>query len=158
MASTAISISSPRSFEGEAGAAGATTRGLYRVHQFSKVEMFIFCHPEESDLYHEELIAVEDLFSSLGLCAFSSDSSAPTSRKGKGANLAPTRFVHTLNATACAVPRMIVCLLENFQQEDDFVVIPEPLRPFMGDFRLFLQRSTDDVGILVLHIIPLVSL
>ncbi|WOL04947.1 serine--tRNA ligase, chloroplastic/mitochondrial isoform X2 [Canna indica] len=120
------------SFEGEAGGAGAATRGLYRVHQFSKVEIFIFCHPEESDLYHEELIAAEDLFNSLGLCPFSSDSSAPTSRKGKGANLAPTRFVYTLNATACVVPRMIVCLLENFQQEDGFIVIPEPLRPFMG--------------------------
>lgn len=43
-------------------------RGLYRVHQFSKVEMFVFCRPEESDSYHEELIQIEeDLFSSLGL-------------------------------------------------------------------------------------------
>ncbi|WOL18511.1 hypothetical protein Cni_G27308 [Canna indica] len=181
-------------FRTEAGAAGAATRGLYRVHQFSKVEMFIFCHPEESDLYHQELIAVEeDLFSSLGFhfktldmatgdlgapayrkfdveawmpglgrfgeissasnCTdyqsrrlgiryrpFSSDSSAPTSRKGKGANLAPTRFVHTLNATACAVPRMIVCLLENFQQEDGSVVIPEPLRPFMGGLQVISPK------------------
>lgn len=44
------------------------TRGLYRVHQFSKVEMFTLCRPEESDLYHEELIKIEeDLFQSLGL-------------------------------------------------------------------------------------------
>ena len=43
-------------------------RGLYRVHQFSKAEMFILCRPEESDFYHEELIRIEeDLFSSLGL-------------------------------------------------------------------------------------------
>ncbi|XP_027333924.1 serine--tRNA ligase, chloroplastic/mitochondrial isoform X2 [Abrus precatorius] len=55
-------------FRTEAGSAGAATRGLYRVHQFSKVEMFIFCRPEESESYHEELIQIEeDIFSSLGL-------------------------------------------------------------------------------------------
>ncbi|XP_029124972.1 serine--tRNA ligase, chloroplastic/mitochondrial isoform X2 [Cajanus cajan] len=55
-------------FRTEAGAAGAATRGLYRVHQFSKVEMFIFCRPEESEHYHQELIKIEeDIFSSLGL-------------------------------------------------------------------------------------------
>ncbi|XP_004136430.2 serine--tRNA ligase, chloroplastic/mitochondrial isoform X1 [Cucumis sativus] len=170
-------------FRTEAGAAGAATRGLYRVHQFSKVEMFIFCRPEESESYHEELIRIEeDLFSSLGLHfktldMASADLGAPayrkfdveawmpglgrygeissasnctdyqsrrlgiryrpqeqvpsTLKKGKG-NLAPTQFVHTLNATACAVPRMMVCLLENYQQEDGSVIIPEPLRPFMG--------------------------
>lgn len=43
-------------------------RGLYRVHQFSKLEMFILCQPEESNSYHEELIGIEeDLYSSLGL-------------------------------------------------------------------------------------------
>ena len=41
-------------------------------------------------------------------------------------------FVHTLNATAVAVPRMIIAILETFQQEDGTVIIPEPLRPFMG--------------------------
>ncbi|KAL6312679.1 hypothetical protein AAG906_039750 [Vitis piasezkii] len=55
-------------FRTEAGAAGTATRGLYRVHQFSKVEMFIICQPEDSNSYHEELIGIEeDLFSSLGL-------------------------------------------------------------------------------------------
>ncbi len=44
----------------------------------------------------------------------------------------PTEFVHTLNATACAVPRMIVAILENFQQADGTVDIPEALRPYMG--------------------------
>jgi seryl-tRNA synthetase len=43
-----------------------------------------------------------------------------------------TAFCHTLNATACAVPRMIVAILENFQQEDGSVVVPEVLRPFLG--------------------------
>ncbi|XP_022133431.1 serine--tRNA ligase, chloroplastic/mitochondrial isoform X1 [Momordica charantia] len=179
-------------FRTEAGAAGAATRGLYRVHQFSKLEMFIFCRPEESESYHEELIRIEEhLFSSLGLHfktldMASEDLGAPayrkfdveawmpglgrygeissasnctdyqsrrlgiryrphepvptTSKKGKS-NLAPTQFVHTLNATACAIPRMIICLLENYQQEDGSVIIPEPLRPFMGGLELIAPTS-----------------
>ncbi|KAI3455243.1 hypothetical protein Pfo_011906 [Paulownia fortunei] len=176
-------------FRTEAGAAGSATRGLYRVHQFSKVEMFILCRPEESDSFHEELIEIEEnLFSSLGLHfktmdMATEDLGAPAYRKfdveawmpglgrygeissasnctdyqsrrlgiryrpepsnpptkGKG-NSAPTQFVHTLNATACAVPRMIVCLLENYQQEDGSVVIPEPLRPFMGGLQIIAPK------------------
>ena len=61
----------------------------------------------------------------------SSEASSPTGNQKKGKNT-PTQFVHTLNATACAVPRMIICLLENYQQEDGSVIIPDPLRPFMG--------------------------
>ncbi|PIN03767.1 Seryl-tRNA synthetase [Handroanthus impetiginosus] len=177
-------------FRTEAGAAGAATRGLYRVHQFSKVEMFIFCRPEESDAFHGELIQIEeDLFSSLGLhfktmdmatedlgapayrkfdveawmpglgrygeissasnCTdyqsrrlgirYRPEPSSPPPKKGKGSS-APTQFVHTLNATACAVPRMIVCLLENYQEEDGSVVIPEPLRPFMGGLEVIAPK------------------
>ncbi|XP_021900587.1 serine--tRNA ligase, chloroplastic/mitochondrial isoform X2 [Carica papaya] len=179
-------------FRTEAGAAGAATRGLYRVHQFSKVEMFILCQPEESESFHEELIRIEeDLFASLGLHYKSLDmatedlgapayrkfdveawmpglgrygeiSSASnctdyqsrrlgiryrpselqsTSPKKSKGNLAPTQFVHTINATACAVPRMIVCLLENYQQEDGSVIIPDPLRPFMGGLELISPKS-----------------
>ncbi|GAA0152301.1 aminoacyl-tRNA synthetase [Lithospermum erythrorhizon] len=169
-------------FRTEAGAAGSATRGLYRVHQFSKVEMFIVCKPGESDSFLEELIKIEeDLFSSLGLhfktldmatedlgapayrkfdveawmpglgwygeissasnCTdyqsrrlgirYRPELSSSSPKKGTG-NLSPPQFVHTLNATACAVPRMIICLLENYQQEDGSVVIPESLRPFVG--------------------------
>ncbi|XP_017981181.1 PREDICTED: serine--tRNA ligase, chloroplastic/mitochondrial isoform X2 [Theobroma cacao] len=179
-------------FRTEAGAAGTATRGLYRVHQFSKVEMFILCRPEDSDMFHEELIKIEeDLFSSLGLhyktldmatgdlgapayrkfdveawmpglerygeissasnCTDyqsrrlgiryrPSESTSTNSKKGQ-ASLATTKFVHTLNATACAVPRMLVCLLENFQQEDGSVIIPNPLRPFMGGIELISLKS-----------------
>ncbi|KAI3463461.1 hypothetical protein Pfo_020124 [Paulownia fortunei] len=176
-------------FRTEAGAAGAATRGLYRVHQFSKVEMFILCRPEESNSFHEELIEIEEgLFSSLGLHfktmdMATEDLGAPAYRKfdveawmpglgrygeissasnctdyqsrrlgiryrpelstppkkGKG-NSATTQFVHTLNATACAVPRMIVCLLENYQQEDGSIVVPEPLRPFMGGLQIIAPK------------------
>lgn len=177
-------------FRTEAGAAGTATRGLYRVHQFSKVEMFIICRPEESNAYHEELIGIEeDLFASLGfhfrtMEMASEDLGAPAYRKfdveawmpglgrygeissasnctdyqsrrlgiryrpdsssssaiPKGKNVGPPQFVHTLNATACAVPRMIVCLLENYQQEDGSVVIPDPLRPFMGGLHSIKPR------------------
>lgn len=168
-------------FRTEAGAAGSATRGLYRVHQFSKLEMFVICKPEDSDTLHEELISIEEeLFSSLGLHFKtldmpSEDLGAPAYRKydveawmpgldrygeissasnctdyqsrrlniryrpaedpssmpkkGKGP---PLRFPHTLNATACAVPRMIVAILENFQQPDGSVSIPKVLQPFMG--------------------------
>ncbi|KAF2588998.1 hypothetical protein F2Q70_00039976 [Brassica cretica] len=61
------------------------------------------------------------------------------SKKGK-ANLPSTKFVHTLNATACAVPRMMVCLLENYQQEGGSVVVPEPLRPFMGGIEVIKPK------------------
>uniref|UniRef100_M8BPS6 serine--tRNA ligase n=1 Tax=Aegilops tauschii TaxID=37682 RepID=M8BPS6_AEGTA len=189
-------------FRTEAGAAGAATRGLYRVHQFSKVEMFIFCRPEESDKYHEELITIEEnLYASLGLHfkyflifltldMATGDLGAPAyrkydieawmpgldrygeissasnctdyqsrrlgirfrpaplepppstnSKKGKGGSSGPTQFVHTLNATAVAVPRLIISILENFQQEDGMVVIPEPLRPFMGGLGVLTPKT-----------------
>lgn len=69
----------------------------------------------------------------------SSSSSLSSPKKGKGSS-APTQFVHTLNATACAVPRLIVCLLENYQQEDGSVVIPEVLRPFMGGLQIITPK------------------
>ncbi|XP_010540390.1 PREDICTED: serine--tRNA ligase, chloroplastic/mitochondrial [Tarenaya hassleriana] len=181
-------------FRTEAGAAGAATRQVTKpIHQFSKVEMFILCPPEDSESFHDELIKIEeDLFTSLGLHfktldMATADLGAPAYRKfdieawmpglgrfgeissasnctdyqsrrlgiryrpsetpqvtrnkkGKG-NTPATKFVHTLNATACAVPRMMVCLLENYQQEDGSVLIPEPLRPFMGGIELIKHKA-----------------
>ena len=177
-----------RCFRTEAGASGLSTRGLYRVHQFSKVEMFVICTPEQSEALHEELIDVEkELFSALGLHFKvldmpTGDLGAPAYRKydveawmpGLGrygeissasnctdyqarrlnirykpapaaGDAAPagdgkkkkksggaTRFAHTLNGTGCAVPRMIVAILETFQNADGTVTVPEPLRPYMG--------------------------
>ncbi|KAK4488880.1 hypothetical protein RD792_004670 [Penstemon davidsonii] len=76
----------------------------------------------------------------LGIRYRPESSSLSNSKKGKLGNAAQTQFVHTLNATACAVPRMIVCLLENYQQEDGSVVIPEPLRPFMGGLQIIAPK------------------
>lgn len=157
-------------FRREVGAAGSTTRGLYRVHQFSKVELFVIAHPEDSEKQLEELRRMEEeMFSSLGLHFKTLDMPTedlgnPAYRKydieawmpGRGeygeissaSNCTDyqarrlgiryreaqgdNRFVHTLNATACAVPRMVVSVLEAFQEADGSVVIPEVLRPYMG--------------------------
>lgn len=57
-------------------------------------------------------------------------------KKGSRTSGGATAYVHTLNATACAVPRMIVAILENFQQDDGSVVVPEVLRPYLGGLEL----------------------
>lgn len=79
----------------------------------------------------------------LGIRFRPSSSELPSvgSKKSKGSNIGSTQFVHTLNATACAVPRMIICLLENFQEEDGSIVIPEPLRPYMGGLDVIGPKS-----------------
>jgi seryl-tRNA synthetase len=163
-------------FRTEAGAAGSASRGLYRVHQFSKVELFVVCEPSQSPAILAELLAFEEsLFSELGLHYRvldmpTGDLGAPAARKfdveawmpglgrfgevssasnctdyqarrlgirfrpggdGGGSSGKP-EFAHTLNATAAAVPRLVVAILETFQQPDGTVVVPEPLRPFMG--------------------------
>lgn len=168
-------------FRKEVGAAGSTTRGLYRVHQFSKVEMFVLCTPEQSNAIHEELKNFEvSMFESLGLHFKvldmpTKDLGHPAHRKfdieawmpGRGsygeissasnctdyqarrlgirykAKEGGNKFVHTLNATACAVPRIIVAILENFQRKDGSVVVPEALRPFLGGLEVIENESGD---------------
>jgi seryl-tRNA synthetase len=161
-------------FRTEAGAPGRDTRGLYRVHQFTKVEMFGFCAPEESEGIHQELLRLEErIFQGLAIPyqvidTCTGDLGGPAYRKydleawmpgrGEGGEYgevtstsnctdyqarrlnirykAPghkgTRFVHTLNGTAIAVGRTILTILENYQQADGSVVVPEVLRPWVG--------------------------
>jgi seryl-tRNA synthetase len=161
-------------FRTEAGAPGRDTRGLYRVHQFTKVEMFVFCLPEESDKIHQELLQIEErIFQGLGLPyqaidTCTGDLGGPAYRKfdleawmpGRGqhgeygevtstsnctdyqarrlgiryrpAGQKGTRFVHTLNGTAVAAGRAMLAILENDQQADGSVTVPEVLRPWMG--------------------------
>jgi seryl-tRNA synthetase len=158
----------------EAGAAGRASRGLYRVHQFTKIEMFAFTLPEQSDALHEELRQIEcDLFDSIGVPyrvvdTATGDLGGPAYRKydleawmpGRGdggewgevtstSNCTDyqsrrlnirykqkekkgTNFVHTLNGTAFALSRALISILENHQNEDGSVTIPEVLRPIMG--------------------------
>jgi seryl-tRNA synthetase len=161
-------------FRTEAGAPGRDTRGLYRVHQFTKVEMFAFCTPEQSENQHLEMLRIEEaIFEGLGLPyqvidTCTGDLGGPAYRKydleawmpGRGAGgeygevtstsnctdyqarrlniryksqkQKGTRFVHTLNGTAVAISRAILAILENYQQADGSVLIPEVLRPWMG--------------------------
>lgn len=161
-------------FRTEAGAAGRDTRGLYRVHQFTKVEMFAFCTPEHSEAIHQEIRALEeDIFKGLGLTfhvidTCTGDLGGPAYRKYdleawmpgrgdggdwgeitstsnctdfqarrlgiryKGKAFKGTRFAHTLNGTAVACTRALVAILENYQQADGTVVVPEVLRPWVG--------------------------
>ena len=161
-------------FRTEAGAPGRDTRGLFRVHQFTKVEMFAFCAPEQSDALHQELLGLEEaIFQGLGMPyhvidTCTGDLGGPAYRKfdieawmparGKAGEYGEvtstsnctdfqarrlnirfksprhkgTRFVHTLNGTAVAVSRALVALLENYQQADGSVVVPEALRVWMG--------------------------
>ncbi|MGL4422863.1 MAG: serine--tRNA ligase [Gemmataceae bacterium] len=161
-------------FRTEAGAAGRDTRGLYRVHQFTKVEMFIFCTPEQSDAIHADLLRIEEkIFQGLGipyhvLDTCSGDLGGPAYRKydieawmpgrGQGGDYGEvtstsnctdfqsrrlgiryrpsgekkgTRFVHTLNGTAVACTRAMIAILENYQNADGTIRVPEVLQPWL---------------------------
>jgi seryl-tRNA synthetase len=159
-------------FRKEAGAHGKDTRGIFRTHQFNKVEQFVFSPPEDSWTIHEELIRnAEELVQKLGLayrvvnvctgdmgtvaakrydieawmpaqnsyreiisCSNDTDYQARRLniryREKEGAS--PKGFVHTLNSTALATGRTIVAIIENYQQKDGSVVVPEALRKYMG--------------------------
>lgn len=159
-------------FRREAGAAGQFSKGLYRVHQFDKVEMFVYSTPEQSDELHHKLREIEEeIFTGLGLPfhvvdTCSGDLGAPAYRKwdleawmpgrngGEYGEVTSTsnctdyqarrlnikykdddgknKYVHTLNGTAIAVGRAMLAILENYQNEDGSVTIPEVLVPFCG--------------------------
>lgn len=166
-------------FRTEAGAHGRATRGLFRVHQFTKVEMFAFTLPDQSDRMLDELCRIEcRIFDGLGvpyrvIDTPSGDLGGPAYRKfdleawmpGRGdfgeitstSNCTDyqarrlgirfrvkgekgTRFVHTLNGTAVAVARTLVAILENYQQVDGSVVVPQALRPWVGKDRIVPKK------------------
>lgn len=161
-------------FRTEAGAAGRASRGLYRVHQFTKVEMFAFTTPEQSDAMLDHFCELEcRLFDGLGIAyrvvdTATGDLGGPAYRKfdleawmpgrGEGGEYGEvtstsnctdyqsrrldirykrkgekgTHLAHTLNGTAIALSRGIIAVMENYQQADGSIVVPEVLRPFMG--------------------------
>ena len=156
-------------FRREAGTYGKDTAGIFRVHQFDKVEMFTFVVPEMSQDEHERLLGIEQQivdayevpYRIVNVAAGDLGSSAakkydieawfPTqetyrevtscsnttdfqSRRLKIRYRAEkgNELVHTLNGTAVAVGRSILAILENHQQADGSVVIPEALRPYTG--------------------------
>lgn len=162
-------------FRREAGTYGATERGLIRVHQFNKMELFKYTTPETSYQELESLVAdAEDLVQRLGLpgrtvrlvasdmaqqaamtidvevwlpgqgafyevssCSNCEDYQARRgSMRYRPAGGGRPRFVHTLNGSGLATSRLMVAVLETYQEEDGSVTIPEVLRPYMGCQRI----------------------
>ncbi len=162
-------------FRSEAGSYGKDVRGIIRQHQFQKVELVKFAHPEKSYEEHEKLTGnAEEVLQKLGLhyrvmtlCTGDMGaSSAKTydievwlpgqqlfreisscsnfeSYQARRANIRfrpegknKTEFVHTLNGSALAVGRTWVAIVENYQQADGSIVIPEALRPYIGAERI----------------------
>ena len=157
-------------FRREAGSAGKMTRGMLRVHQFDKVEMVNFVHPDKSFEQLETLVKeAEAILTGLGLhfrvlmlCSgdmgFSaakcydlelwapgeqqwlevSSCSCFTDYQARRLNCrfrdsdGKTKLVHTLNGSGVALPRLMVALLEQHQNADGSVTIPEALRPYMN--------------------------
>ena len=158
-------------FRSEAGAAGKDTRGILRQHQFQKVELFKFTHPDKSYEAHEALVRnAEAVLQKLGLhyrtmllctgdMGFASSKTydlevwLPSSNEFReisscsnceafqsrraGIRFKPkgggkSDFVHTLNGSGLAVGRTWIAIVENYQQADGSILIPEVLRPYMG--------------------------
>jgi seryl-tRNA synthetase len=162
-------------FRSEAGAAGKDTRGILRQHQFQKVELFKFTHPEKSYEEHEALVRnAETILQKLRLhyrtvllctgdMGFTSAKTydlevwLPSSNEFReisscsnceafqarraGIRFKPkgggkSEFVHTLNGSGLAVGRTWIAVLENYQQPDGSILVPEALRPYMGIDRI----------------------
>ena len=158
-------------FRKEAGSHGKDTLGIFRVHQFEKIEQFIYTTPDQSSDEHQRLLSVtEGIYQKLNLpyqivaivssalndnaaikydleawfpgsetyrelvsCTNCTDYQARkiNTRYGK-AGSGDAQILHTLNSTAIATERTICCILENYQQEDGSVRIPDVLVPYMN--------------------------
>jgi len=156
-------------FRREAGTYGKDTHGIIRVHQFNKMEMFSYVHPDKSEEEHELLLSIEEeIMQDLGfhyqvvnICG--GDLGAPATKKYDievwipsqnkyreltscsnctdfQARRAKIRFddngrktyAYTLNGTAFASTRTLIAVMENYQQKDGSILIPEVLRPYLG--------------------------
>lgn len=166
-------------FRREAGSYGKDTRGIFRVHWFDKVEMFVYCDPAEAEAEHGRLLAWEKEFiellelpyqvldvasGDLGLSAarkFDCYAWLPTQQRYReitstsnctdfqarrlnirGRFESATAPVATLNGTLCAITRIIVMLLENHQQADGSVRVPQALRAWLGGREAFTPQES----------------
>jgi len=164
-------------FRREAGSYGKDTKGILRVHQFDKVEMFSFTKPEESKKEHQFLLSMEEKlvqalkipYQVVQMCT--GDLGNPAANKidiecwmpgqGKYRETHSTsnctdfqarrlnvrfksteglKYVHTLNGTAVAIGRLLIAIIENYQQKDGSVRIPEALRPYLGGLEVIKPR------------------
>jgi seryl-tRNA synthetase len=170
-------------FRKEIGTHGKYTKGFFRMHQFNKIEQFVFCLPEQSWDLHEELQwNCEQLYQRLGLHyrvvnVCSGDIGTVAAKKydtevwmvdGKfrevgsnsnctdyqarrlnikfreGIGKPPRGFVHTLNSTALATSRVMMAILEHYQQRDGSLIIPEVLRPYMNGISKIEKKEKKD--------------
>lgn len=159
-------------FRKEAGGYGATDRGLIRIHQFEKVEIYAITEPEKSNEEHERMLACsKKLLDELGLhyqvsllaaqdCSFASSKTYDIevwlpgqkeyyevsscsnctdfqARRAKiryrGSSVAKPKLVHTLNSSSLALPRLMVALMETYQQADGNIVLPTVLQEAMDN-------------------------
>ncbi|GAB4506734.1 MAG: serine--tRNA ligase [Anaerolineales bacterium] len=158
-------------FRREKMSAGRDVRGIKRGHQFDKVEMYIYCKPEESEAMHQKMLKdAEETCAQLGipyrvkqLCtgdigfgatmtydlelwapgcnewlevsSVSNDTDFQARRaniKYRPADGGKVKFPHTLNGSGLGLPRALIAVMENYQQADGSIVVPEVLRPWMG--------------------------
>ena len=162
-------------FRSEAGAAGKDTRGMIRVHQFSKVELVSIAHPDHSASEHERMTGcAEEVLKRLGLpyrvvtlctgdmgfasqktydievwlpgqgtyreissCSNCGEFQARRMKaRFRKAGDKGTRFVHTLNGSGLAIGRTMIALIENYQEADGSVVLPDALVPYTGGLKV----------------------
>jgi seryl-tRNA synthetase len=156
-------------FRREAGSYGKDTKGIFRVHQFNKVEMVSFVAEGDDDREHEYLLSLEEKFFQaldipyqiLAICSgdlgfnaarkYDLEAWIPSQEKYREVTSASTvtdfqsrrlnmrysdgdekKYLNVLNGTAFSMNRPIIAILENYQQEDGSIVIPEVLRKYMG--------------------------
>jgi len=161
-------------FRSEAGAAGKDTRGMFRMHQFNKVEMVSITHPDNSEEEHEKITTIAQTMlqrlkvpyrvvllcsGDTGFCSnktydievwlpgqkkYREISSCSNCKDFQSRRMKArfknqdneTNFVHTLNGSALAVGRTLIAILENYQNEDGSITIPEALREYMGQDKI----------------------
>jgi len=167
-------------FRSEAGSYGKDVRGIIRQHQFQKVELVKFTHPDRSYDDHEKLtrdaevvlqrlglhyrvvtlctgdmgfgsaktydievwLPGQNLFREISSCSnFEAFQARRANIRFRPAGKKKSEFVHTINGSGLAVGRTWLAILENFQQADGSVVIPEALRPYMGTERIVACRK-----------------
>ncbi|MBU4300932.1 MAG: serine--tRNA ligase [Nanoarchaeota archaeon] len=166
-------------FRKEAGSHGKDTKGIFRVHQFNKVEMFVFSEPKDSWKIHDELLKIaEEIFQQLkipyhvvNICV--GDMGVVASKKYDIEAWMPSQnayrevvscsnctdfqsrrlavrfrkstsdkpeLVHTLNSTAIATSRAMVAIIENYQQKDGTIKVPDVLVPYMGGITIIAGK------------------
>ncbi len=180
-----IDVTSPKRYFGfspcfrrEAGTYGKDTKGIIRGHQFDKLEMVIFCRPENSWQEHDYILAIEEeILTELGfhyqvINVCSGDLGFPAAKKydtevwlpgqkryreltsssnttdyqSRRLNIrhkddqGKNQLVHTLNGTACALGRTLVAIMENYQDKNGNITVPEVLRPYMPDQMSMIKR------------------